>query len=422
MRERGKKKMLKRLGAFLISAAICLNLAACNRSMQGTESEAYNRETDFPLMYEAGIDGIQIAETENGYYFLNGYFLFYADKDTMKPVPVCNKPNCKHHEETDPFQVWSCDAFLGDGCVLPYIQYYEGAIYTIQGFDPVTHSEDKYLVRISADGSERKQLIKVSENNLVAIHRGYVYIAKNGGKAKISRIPLNNIEAEPEIIFESRLDDSNFYMHLKGNYLLAHTFGVNHQDESYHDQIFSCNLLTKQTVQLLEEEEEKGLEPFLFKSNDARLLYYKSHAESDSKEKITDQNILYTADMNGENEELFQDFQDHTDQFLTHLTYDGTFYYEEWVNYLLDDEVQKNRELRMYDKDFNILYGEKIHWLPKHYWITYTTGPYLFFSYAEKETGESVVEAVDKRQLSQGKLERIRIFDQEFYPAMAWDN
>ena len=412
--------MKKRLGALLFSVAIILNLTACDGGFQEKEDESYNSETDFPLMYEANTDGIQVAETEKGYYFLNGYFLFYADKDTMKPVPVCNKPNCKHHEETDPLQVWSCNAFLGNGCVLPYIQYYEGAVYTIQGFDPETKSQDKYLVRISADGSERKQLMQVREGNLMAIHRGYVYIAQNGTKATISRIPLKDLKAEPEIIFESRLDDSSFYMVLKGNYLLIDNFGVKKQDESYHNQRFSCNLLTKETVHLLEDEEKNGLEASVLKTNDDRLLYYKSHMESDPEDKITEQNILYTADMNGKNEKIFQDFQDHTDQFLTRLTYDGTFYYEEWVNYLLEDEEQKNRELRMYDKDLNMLYCEKIDWLPKNYWLTYTTGPYMFFRYGDQDTGEYVMEAVDKALLSQGKLERIRIFDKQNHPPIAW--
>ena len=50
----------------------------------------------------------RIAETANGYYFLDGLILYYADKSDLHTwVPVCGKPNCVHGSGNI-----SCDGYV----------------------------------------------------------------------------------------------------------------------------------------------------------------------------------------------------------------------------------------------------------------------------------------------------------------------
>ncbi len=121
--------MKKRIAALILVLAALLTLGACQKGPK-EQGEAFNPETDYAHLDEAGCFGSYVAEAPAGYYFISGYYLYYADRETMEAIPLCNKPDCKHHEETDDSKVYECNAFLG---LVPYVQYYEGALYAVEG-------------------------------------------------------------------------------------------------------------------------------------------------------------------------------------------------------------------------------------------------------------------------------------------------
>jgi hypothetical protein len=151
-----------------------------------------------------------MAETTEGYYLVAGpAMLYYYDKANKKTIPVCNKPNCLHADEPDLAKIAKCNAFLGGGPL--FLKYYENAIYYIlDDFTPdglVVYT----LNKISLDGTkhQRISILKDYPQDL-QIHRGYLYYSTktwaddNATDCKLCRLPLNNVQAEPEIIEETR--------------------------------------------------------------------------------------------------------------------------------------------------------------------------------------------------------------------------
>ena len=401
---------MKRVRMLAATVLLLVGLTACAGNGPKDYGEAYDPEMDYPLMNEANLDGTYIAETESGYYYLNGDFLYYSDKDTMKPIPLCNKPNCKHENETDDTKVYECNAYIGVWTTLPFLQYYKGSLYTVEGFDATEKLNKFSLVKISLDGTKREHLLDVTDQCVYGIHRDYLYMAKNGNKPKIVRVPMDDLNAEPEVIFESQLMRGAFYIKFKGNDLLINVWGTDEEDESYHSQLFICNILSGETTQMGESEELQGITTDLYHSTgDNRLIYYKSYPMETEDDPITDSNVIYTCDMDGKNEQVFKDFRDVTDRYLVTLSFDGTYYYEEWINNMRDETDE--RKFNVYDKDFNLICEAKTDWLPRFYSVSYGYGQYMFFKYYDKETKEDRLDYVDKSLFEKGIFEPHRLFD-----------
>ena len=429
---RSKKKlgvivgMKKAVAAILCIVLSLFVLTACGSKGGKDQDNVYIPETDYPLMYEAGFDGLFIAECEAGYYYLWGDYIFYADKETMESVPLCNKPDCKHTEEPDSEKVYYCNAYLGGRSVLPFIQYYEGEIYTIEGFNATEKRDENCLVKISPDGSERERLTEVPKNAVFAIHRGYFYSAINGDRGtdggKIVRVPIDRPDAEPEVVFESELDSSAFYLYAKGNYLLIVNWGNMDGGKTYYHRVYTHNIQTGETMQLLREEEGSDgyPQPGIYYSNDDRLIYSKNYPIESINEPVMEENILYTCDLNGENETVFQDLREKTDKFAVKISFDGTYYYEEWVNGMLDEEQQKGRQFNVYDRDFHLLYQGNMDWLPGFgfYEAIYGTGPHVFF----KNIVDGSIDYVEKSALAQGQFEPKRFAEDPQTPSIMWRN
>lgn len=408
---------MKRIRSLAVSLVILLSLVACGSKAQKDYGEEYDPEMDYPLMNEAELDGIYVAKTENGYYYLNGDFIYYTDKDTMKPIPLCNKPNCKHENETDDTKVYECNAYVGVRTPLPFLQYYKGSLYTIEGFDANEKKDKCSLVKISLDGSKREHLLEVSDQCVYGIHRDYFYMAENGNEPKVVRVPMDKLSATPEVMFESELSSAGFYITFKGNDLLINVWGTKEKDQTYHSQVFTCNILNGQTNQMGEKEEQEGINTYFYHSTgDNRLMYYKSYPVESEDDSLAECNVIYTCDMDGNNEQVLKDFSDVTDQYLVKLSFDGTYYYEEWINYMSDDI--SGRKFNVYDKNFNLICESKTDWMSRFYSVAYGYGQYMFFKYTDEETQEDVVDYVDKSLFEKGIFEPHRLFDYAPKPAI----
>lgn len=96
-----------------------------------------------------------IAESENGYFFLSGKaeekHIQYIDKKTNETMVLCSKINCSHSDDSVPKD---CDSYVGEALV-GSLNYYKGYIYYID------YDADSYkctLYRVSVSGSEHKKV------------------------------------------------------------------------------------------------------------------------------------------------------------------------------------------------------------------------------------------------------------------------
>jgi hypothetical protein len=197
----------------ILAVAICLLMVLCTGCGNSVQDSAeYLPDEDFPIEYAVWGGNTEMVETDSGFYFLAGDFLFYTDKESMTTVPLCSKTDCLHENETDPYKVADCDAFFSYAGI-QYIQYYEGRIYLLCG---ESTSNDIVLLSMDATGSDRKEIYSFkSAPTSIAIHRGYVYyntsVYNADGKKTygIAAISLKNPSKDPITVYAGTFSDGS---------------------------------------------------------------------------------------------------------------------------------------------------------------------------------------------------------------------
>lgn len=251
----------------VVCAVICtislLSLSGCGSIDYASLPDSYNKETDYPyLSCSAGGNMFSVAQTEQGIYFVGGGFLYFLDAQTKKAAVVCNRPDCRHDQETDPELLAQCNGYLGSD-VLPFVQLYEGALYTVtidmeemDPMNPLSSFERRVLTKISKDGVNREQICpirvgKSSTENLL-IHRGYVYydVYKADSKVELYRVPLDKPDTEPELFFSKigySIDVFAYGSHVYVGLLLPP------EDDVFCGELYDCSLVTGETVLIGED-------------------------------------------------------------------------------------------------------------------------------------------------------------------------
>lgn len=132
---------------------MCLIVGGCSeRTGAKEETDALvplnSQQIEYSSLY-----GQIMAEGDKGYYMLAGNFVFFAERDLSKAVPLCNKPNCRHYEETDTQKLLECNAFNRAVSV----GWQDGKLYVVA--DNITSEgkiEGNVLMSVSPDGEGRK--------------------------------------------------------------------------------------------------------------------------------------------------------------------------------------------------------------------------------------------------------------------------
>lgn len=172
--------MKNRIFAMLF-AGIFLLLTGCESQPQYSNENTYVAGQDFQYQFYKAIGTnmgpSSIAESEDGYYFItDSGFLYYASKDTMEAVVLCNRPDCLHNQETDEEKRQECNAyFSGSGTLF----FTDGSLYIPydkSGYNPSDASTASgQLAKVSADGTSRETIFDLYSEKCLRFHRGNLY-------------------------------------------------------------------------------------------------------------------------------------------------------------------------------------------------------------------------------------------------------
>jgi hypothetical protein len=301
--------MLRKIG-FLLLISVML-LSSC--SSRTTDLDEYSNNIDDQYNYWS-YSRDYVCETNNAYYFMSGYemnYLYIYDKDKKKAIPLCNKPDCKHTNETNGYKVADCNAFLGLGP--RFLELYKDSIYYVDESSSTSNGFIPILYKISLDGTKReKVLVFTHDVTYCVIHRGYFYYATMDSKTdeegdkeegenkfiyRLFRQSIDNPTQTPELIVEGydyvgRVNDLICY----GDYLYYSI--TYYTDESCQEIVKSINMYdiqNKTNKRIL----ENGTPPYTI-FND-RFIYqetdgtYACDLTGENSQKITDKIGIYSA-------------------------------------------------------------------------------------------------------------------------------
>lgn len=206
---------MKRCIALICVLAILFTGCAARPSYPS--DDAYHIETDdqYSLHVQGGFR--TFAESEDGYFFgltlYGNHFLFYTDKETLQTLPVCNKPNCLHYEETDEERRKLCGAFFMGDRFYPTVLYNDGRLLI-----PIrVGTTGIRLESFSTDGAERKEILSIQgipPSSAVSAHRGYLYYTRSEYTEDMElclfllRRSLNSENAKEEVLFKVQAEET----------------------------------------------------------------------------------------------------------------------------------------------------------------------------------------------------------------------
>lgn len=209
---------------------ICI-VSGCSQSIKtdgidaqntiGTDSIIDTHDDQYFFAKSLGADPSMVM-SESGNYFFSGsqnYYIYFTDKKSMRTVPLCNKPDCLHDNETNISKSNSCNSYVrGDYTkMVGDLLLYENQLY----FFRIRKENDKpiqyLLTQISIDGSMRDDVYDfIDFPQFIIIHRGFLYYSTtdNGtvddkedstvSETRLYRIPLEHLDNKPEIIYSSK--------------------------------------------------------------------------------------------------------------------------------------------------------------------------------------------------------------------------
>lgn len=182
---------IKRIVSLVLCIVITITASGC-KAESNIEEEFYDCQKGF-----MGILGNRMCETPDGYYFIMGYYLIFADKELKKTTFVCNKPECLHNQENMENKT-NCDAFWSRACAL---SYYNGKLYVLADDWTDYTKVGRSIYEVSLDGSSRKVIYSGGEAvNAFCIHKGQGYVYeqkykdKDGTPGSIRFLPLQSFK------------------------------------------------------------------------------------------------------------------------------------------------------------------------------------------------------------------------------------
>lgn len=364
------KKALSLLFSVSLLLSITVCMSGCNDEDKITDDKATFDYTTNYQYYYSNLNGtcFPITKSETGYYvFSPNNFLYYIDRELQEATLLCDKPNCSHSSA-------DCNAYFNlfvqaSSNMYNIIQYYDGNLYVVlKEQDDMGNFLGNTLYKVTPDGSTREKLLEFKEGiSHWLIHKGYFYFSQDifsdnvdygsvYDSFAIKRCPIDNINKEPEEIFNSK----NYSENLRGTYQFT-AYGDNiyvpvrpiteheikAQEESgkikvsTYQEFYSVDI-NSMGINQIKNDEGDVLSPFFYNGKLTYLIF-----NSD-----TDDNFRYfTSDPDGSNP-----------KFLAEMNYGDNLFANESQLYLQSyvkktDENAENdsggNKFKLLDSSFN---------------------------------------------------------------------
>ena len=348
--------MNRSIRTICICISVLLICSACQNNVPLDFSVEYNPTTDFQYNLEYDDLGLSyITESPDSFYFIDGIYLYYMDKETLSPVPLCKKADCLHDKETDPYKKSSCEAFLGGGD--HSIFYYDNAIYMLglgmKGDNTQSYKKQYVLKKYTTDGTYLEDIYTFPKSPQAIIrHRGIVYYTyqdintiregNTNGTYKLMSFSLENKE-ENELFVDDLVDGTLDKLIAYGKYLYIYRNGRSpdsdpNNQESYREETLAYDLETG-TIQSVQAT-EKGVPSFPIPYENSLLYSYWFYNYQDERNRT-----VYQVELDGQNpKELFQ-----TKTLSNRIAWDGTYLYEDNRPLVYIAQLEPKREIIIYN-------------------------------------------------------------------------
>lgn len=341
---------MKKIGKKIaIVTLLALSLCGCAEKQEDT----YMEGTDYQYMYK-DLENIfpRQAKGEEGYYLLNGKFIYYINKEENAVMPLCNKPNCLHNQETEESRYQSCNGYVENNGMIG-IAYCDGYLYYVScKFDEKNMYE---LYRVKEDGSVKELVHQWNDSTIKQwiVHRNKFYFVEvtyetqeDGEIGELYAVKeldlkkaLNGKETviyEPE---ENLVIEDIAWPSAYGNHLYFDVFAYTASDDvvtndNYQDYLYMKTFeynLTDKKFHEIESPEEGFVQNVTFYKD--KLLVHPWNPEKEMEEQQT----CYITDLDGSNSEVFMENALAGENFI----WDGTYLYVGNRNMISEDNPVK---------------------------------------------------------------------------------
>lgn len=396
------KKYRKLISIILVLYITSIIIGCSNKDLGNN----YVSNEDAQYMFMQSMLDKYIAKSDSGYYFVNGLYLYYADKESMKPVILCDKPNCLHDRETDPYKKSECNAYIGSESN-KLLTIYDNYIY----YYGVNEKDDftNYIFRMSLDGNEKKAIAKVDGNVMdMAIHREKLYysiyedIASSEQKyegekiAKLIEYDFLKPSSKPKIIREYENMDGGI------GYIIPFGNKVYFNEYSFDNSSYGLD----STIQIYDLKNEKM----------EKLYDYKESIHSIFKNKIIFSAVMekngeykrdphvYICDLDGGNKRILFN-QEIVENFYS----DNKYIYFDNARLMKDDNLE--RLLTVMNEDGEVIDKININEVKPVFTFIGSDGENLFIKYEDEK--KSYIKYIDINKVGTGQAKLETLFEIE---------
>jgi hypothetical protein len=391
----------------IFSLLIIMMLTACQKDAVDYRND-YDASTDFPYMFQMQGNGILVAPTEKGYYFLNDSLLYYADKTNMKPVLLDNRPENDCLQPSDKGTIRNCYAYVKHDPLLrhKFLGYYNGKLYALESGEVWgKDNENKFkttLIELSKDGSTRKvKMVFDSIPKSMAIHRGTLYYTlrdfnkESNATSQLMQLSLKG-SGKPKPVYtgsDSKSEISDIIPYGKNIYfyeVIGQSITIKRYDIENH-------AVTRMFTN------DDGVIPLLRGIYQDRLLYTVNTPATFETLRDKEHTKVFSSDLEGTNGKQLPIER----TFFSSYYVSGKYFYARPVFPYLFDEKYKEKlkdirhELTVYDGQYNVVDKIDFSFLPIDHSFMVGDDRYMFVQFIKD--GKKVMQYLDKNEFGTGK-------------------
>lgn len=334
------KKLTSIILIFIILLAV---LCGCQSNRESYKNE-FDCNTDFQYIYNnMNTMPAPITMSPSGYYVILYDFLYYVDKESMKGIVLCDKPNCMHNDRDECMAYFHVNSYTTESNIL---QYYKDNLYIMEN---VFHNNEYYgevLHKLSPEGASRKDVLTIKGNVCQwLIHRGYLYyitsdmeMNENGvpvyNSFVIYRLSMDNLGGRADVVFDSgdEYKDISYFRSFSAYRDFLYINIVKYEASTDYSYTLILNL-SDSSVHNLND---------YFTSPYIQSFYEDKIIVSDTDK--TDNLITYMCDLSGDNKEEVAQFKN------KNIICDGKYFYN------LDNLSSANiKRIEVFDKEYKVI-------------------------------------------------------------------